>query len=74
MPLRLSILQDGGLMKSEIKTLGKLIAKDMDIINDHDVLSKWMINYIAEQMHNYDWAEKEEEKLAAGEYCSRCVP
>lgn len=73
MPLRLSILKDGGLMKSEIKTLGRRITKDLDITNGYDALNKWMINYIAEQMHIYDSAETEEEKRIAGERCSDTI-
>ena len=44
-------------MKSEIKALGEKIIKDLNLIDDYDVLNKWMIHYIAEQMYKYDTAK-----------------
>lgn len=65
--------RDGGLMKSEIKALGKLIIRELDLVDNSDVLNKWMITHIAEQMHRYESAKTEVEQLAAGERCSDTI-
>lgn len=61
------------MMKAEIKTLGKMITKDLNLQNEYDVLNKWMITYIAEQMHKYEIAETEEDKRLAGERCTDAI-
>lgn len=60
-------------MKDEIKELGKLITCELNLQNDYDVLNKWMITYIAEQMHRYEIAQTDEEKQIAGEKCSVAI-
>lgn len=67
------MLKDGGLMKIEIKALGEKLIRDLDLIDDYDVLTKWMLNYIAEQMHKYETARTEEEKQIAGRQCSDTI-
>ena len=57
-------------MKNEIKAKGELITKKLGIQNNYDVLNKWMITYIAEQMYIYETANTIEEKQIAGEKCS----
>lgn len=63
----------GGMMKNEIKTLGKMIIKDLNLHNEYDVLNKWMIMYIAEQMHKYEIAASDEDKQIAGEKCTDAI-
>lgn len=60
--------KDGGMMRDEIKVLGALITKDLGLKDDYDILNKWMITYIAEQMTKYESAETEEERQVAGEH------
>ncbi|WP_206459100.1 hypothetical protein [Anaerovorax sp. IOR16] len=64
---------DGGMMKDEIKALGKLITCKLNLQDDYDVMNKWMITYIAEQMHRYEIAKTDEEKQIAGEKCSDAI-
>lgn len=60
-------------MKDEIKALGKMITKDLGVQNNYDVLNKWMITYITEQMYKYDTANTDEEKQLAGERCTDAI-
>lgn len=60
-------------MKSDIKELGVKLIKELDSIDDYDVLTKWMLHYIAEQMHKYETARTEEEKQIAGQQCSNTI-
>lgn len=60
-------------MKNEIKAMGELITKNLGIQNNYDVLNKWMITYIAEQMYIYETANTIEEKQIAGEKCSDAI-
>lgn len=60
-------------MNSEIKTLGEKLIQDLNLTDDYDVLTKWMLHYIAEQMHKYEIARTEEEKQIAGRQCSDTI-
>lgn len=64
---------DGGIMKDEIKELGKLITCELNLQDDYDVMNKWMITYVAEQMHRYENAQTDDEKQIAGEKCSDAI-
>lgn len=61
------------MMRDEIKALGALITKDLGLKDDYDVINKWMITYIAEQMTKYESAETEEERQVAGERCTDTI-
>ncbi len=60
-------------MKDEIKKLGKLITSELNLQDDYDVMNKWMITYIAEQMHRYEIAQTDDEKQIAGQKCSDAI-
>lgn len=64
---------DGGIMRDEINVLGKLITCELNLRDSYDVMNKWMINYIAEQMHRYEIAQTDDEKQIAGEKCSDAI-
>lgn len=60
-------------MNAEVKALGEMIIKDLNLIDNYDVLNRWMITYIAEQMHRYETAVTMEDKQAAGDKCTDAI-
>lgn len=64
---------DGAKMKDAVRRLGTDIVKDLELQNDYDMLNKWMISYIAEQMHSYEVAESVKEKERAGKNCTETI-
>lgn len=60
------------MMNDEILELGKLIIKENEV-NDYDMLNQWMINYIAEKMHDFENAKTETDKSDAGIRCRDAI-